>query len=174
MNRIETQTRRRLLRIEADQRARIERDALAGSLHRTAALAQLRGEEVEQVDGRVRIWSRDGLRHLYEGSELDLAEYEAGLFYRACLETVGAMASSDMARIARTVFPGAASWRAWRALSLGQMDGMAQSSREAEALLRVAGEGRAVRSISQGGADYKLNVKALRAILARIAEQFAL
>jgi hypothetical protein len=177
MNRIELQQRRRLLRLESGLRERVEAEALALSLGQTARLASLRGEAVEVEPGRLRIWSRDGLRTLYEGDDLDASEYEAGLFYRTCLETVGKLPTSALSDAATSGgVSGAAvtEWRAWRALNLGVMDALARSEPEATALLRIAGEGRALRSISQGGRDFRVNLRALKAVLGRIADRFGL
>jgi hypothetical protein len=174
MNRIELQQRRRLLRLEAGMRERVEREALASSLGQTAKLAALRGEAVEQADGRLRIWSRDGLRSLYEADDLDASEYEAGLFFRSCFERVGALAASAAEPRVDASHGGLAEWRAWRAKMLGDMQALARSTRQATTLHRVAGEGRALRSLCKGGVDYGLNLKALRQVLGAIADRVGL
>jgi hypothetical protein len=173
MNRIEQQQRNRLLRVEQGLKARVERDALKASLAQTAQLAERRGEDVEQADGRLRVWSRDGLRALYDHGALDAAEYEAGLFFRVCYEAVDSWPTSDFDRIGSHRPPkDIAPWRAWRAKQLADMGGLARTSREATSLWRVAGEGRALRSLSRGGQDYSLNCRALSRVLGAIADKF--
>jgi hypothetical protein len=174
MNRIEQQRRARLIRIEHGLQERREREALKASLEQTAALARRRGEDVGQDGPRLRIWSRDGLRTLYEGDAIDPAEYEAGLLYRCCLEAVDRWRVSDLAQLPGCHPLGGGDLQALRALQLAAIEGLSRTGREATTLLRIAGEGRAMRSISRGGADYALNCKALRRVLGAVADRFGL
>ena len=175
MNRIEHRRRARLLRLEASQREHREGLSLAASLGQTVALAERRGEVVVQAKGRVRIWSRDGLRSLYESGALDGEQYEAGLSYRKCLEAVQSLPGGLLGDAVDNGAPvDHGHLQALRACRLTIMEGLARTVREATTLRVVAGEGRAIRGLSGGGADYALNVKALGVILERIAERFGL
>jgi hypothetical protein len=173
-NLLERKERARLLRQEQFTKARTEDAALRERLDETVCLAVLRGEQVESGHGKTRIRSRDGLRSLLDGGQLDHSEYDAGLYFRLCFETLNAGPRSNLNRDIRGGNGHFAETRAFRAMRLSEMEGMADRRREWPMLRYVAGEGRAARALSKGGADYNLNVKALKVVLGEIADRYKL
>ena len=87
-----------LARLTAERAAaRAEARAHEGRMQETASLARGRGEAVEEVQGRLRVTSRDGLQSLFEQGGLERPEYEAGMMYRRCYETLSAGPRSNLA-----------------------------------------------------------------------------
>lgn len=159
--------------------ARAEARALEDAMAQTATLARQRGEMVEQTQGRLRITSRDGLQSLFERGGLERPEYEAGLMYRRCYETLHAGPRSNLARdfssgvrgFAEGPAEGFAELRAFRAEKLRQWEGLAQTGRQVWILRLVAGQGRSINSVAPGGSARAANTKALMAVLGEIARE---
>jgi len=103
------------------------------------------------------IGSRDGLLSLYESGSVEKPEYEAGLMYRRCFET---LSHSDT---------GFAELRTMRAEQLARWEALAGTGRQLWVLRLVAGQGRAVNSLGAGGAARLANTKALVEVLRAIA-----
>lgn len=167
-----------LARLTAERAAaRAEARAHEGRMQETASLARGRGEAVEQVQGRLRVTSRDGLQSLFEQGGLERPEYEAGMMYRRCFETLSAGPRSNLARdfasgvrgFSEVQADGFAEMRAWRAEKLRQWEALAGTGRQAWVLRLVAGQGRTINSIAPGGSARAANTKALTAVLGQIA-----
>lgn len=169
-----------LARLAAERaRARAEEKALAQGLEQTVALARQRGEKVERAGGRLRITSRDGLQTLFEQGGLERPEYEAGMMYRRCYETLDAGPRSNLARdfgapargFAEAGAEGFAELRAFRAEKLRRWEGLAGTGRAVWVLRLVAGQGRTINSIASGGSARLANTKALMEALREIARE---
>jgi hypothetical protein len=169
-----------LARLTAERAAaRAEARAHDARMDETVSLAHGRGEVVEQAQGRLRITSRDGLQSLYEQGGLERPEYEAGMIYRRCYETLHAGPRSNLAQdfsgVARgfseASADGFAELRAFRAEKLRLWEGLAKSGRQAWILRLVAGQGRSINSIAPGGSARAANTKALMAVLGEIAKE---
>jgi hypothetical protein len=174
IDRLALKERDRLRRIEAWERHKAEEAEVQSGIDETVGLAISRGEQVESAKGKVRIRSRDGLRFLFDGGQLDQSEFEAGLFYRLCYETLESSPRSNLNRDIRGANGAFAETRAFRAMRLSEMETIAKPGRQATTLRLIAGQGRAVRAISSGGADFHLNVKALKVVLGEIADRYKL
>lgn len=148
-------------------------------MQETASLARGRGEAVDQVQGRLRITSRDGLQTLFEQGGLGQPEYEAGMMYRRCYETLSAGPRSNLARdfassvrgFSEAQADGFAELRAFRAVKLRQWEALARTGRQVWVLRLVAGQGRTINSIAPGGSARAANTKALLAVLGEIAKE---
>jgi hypothetical protein len=135
--------------------ARAEALSLAARLDETCRLELARGGEVEREGGRVRLTARDGLQTLLERGGLDRPEYEAGLMYRRCFETLSAGPRSNLNRdfasgvrgFAETGADGFAELRAVRAEQLARWEGMAGTGRQLWVLRLVAGQGRTIKTL---------------------------
>ncbi len=169
-----------LARLTAERAAaRAEARALEDGMAQTAELARNRGESVEQAQGRLRITSRDGLQSLFEHGGLERPEYEAGLMYRRCYETLHAGPRSNLARdfsasvrgFAEAPAEGFAELRAFRAEKLRHWEGLAQTGRQVWILRLVAGQGRSINSVAPGGSARAANTKALMVLLGEIARE---
>lgn len=174
LNALERKHQERLRRLEAQAKARVEDRALQERNTETVCLAVLRGEQVESGQGKIRIRSRDGLRFLFDGGQIDSSEYEAGMYFRKCWETLESSPRSNLNRDIRGSNGQFAETRAFRAKRLAEMEAMAKPGRQAQTLRLVAGEGRAMRSLSTGGANFYLYVKALKVVLGEIADRYGL
>jgi hypothetical protein len=168
-----------LARLTAERAvARAEARAHEDRIAQTAALARQRGETVEQAQGRLRITSRDGPQSLYEHGGLERPEYDAGMMYRRCYETLHAGPRSNLARdfsagvrgVAEAPADGFAELRAFRAEKLRQWEGLAKTGRQVWILRLVAGQGRSINSIAPGGSARAANTKALIGVLGEIAK----
>jgi hypothetical protein len=163
----------RLTRQRAEARAHGQR------MDETVRLARQRGETVEQTAGGLRITSRDGLQSLYEHGGLERPEYEAGLMYRRCYETLQAGPRSHLNRdfasgvhgFAEAPAAGFAELRAFRAERLKQWEGLARNGRQVWILRLVAGEGRTINSVASGGSARAANTRALMEVLEAIAKE---
>lgn len=156
--------------------ARAEALALVQRLDETVRLEQGRGGTVERAEGRLRITSRDGLQTLLERGGLERPEYEAGLMYRRCYETLTAGPRSNLNRdfmsgvrgVADASADGFAELRALRAQQLARWEALADAGRQLWVLRLVAGQGRTINSLGSGGsarlANTRAIVEALRAI----------
>lgn len=157
--------------------ARAEALALAQRLDETARLERARGGEVMQEGGRLRIASHDGLQTLHERGGLEGPEYEAGMMYRRCFETLAAGPRSNLNRdfmtgvrgFAEPAADGFAELRALRAEQLARWEAMAGTGRQLWVLRLVAGQGRTVNSLGSGGSARLANTKALVEVLRAIA-----
>jgi hypothetical protein len=123
----------------------------------------------------VRITSHDGLQSLRERGGLEQPEYEAGLMYRHCYETLAGGPRSNLNRDFSGVRgsggppEGFAEQRAMRARRLARWEAMAASERELSVLRAVAGEGRTINSLASGGSARAANVRALTEVLRAVA-----
>jgi hypothetical protein len=169
-----------LARLTAERaRARAEDAALAQGLEQTTALALQRGEVVEQADGKLRVTSRDGLQTLFEQGGLERPEYEAGLMYRRCYETLNAGPRSNLNRdfgaptrgFAEAGAEGFAELRAFRAETLRRWEALTRTGRSLWVLRLVAGQGRTINSIAPGGSARLTNTRALTEALEEIARE---
>jgi hypothetical protein len=157
--------------------ARAEALALAERLDETARLERARGGEVERADGRLRITSRDGLRTLLDRGGLESPEYEAGLMYRRCYETLTAGPRSNLNRdfmsgvrgMAESPAAGFAELRALRAQQLTRWEDLARTGRQLWVLRLVAGQGRTINSLGAGGSARLANTQALGEVLRAVA-----
>jgi hypothetical protein len=151
---------------ENDQRRREELTALI-----TASGGEIIGEGAKGVRGRLRILSHDGLAY----SDLSPRLKQAGLLFRAAYETavpppkvanyagtVRGSGDTDAARLRRA--RAVARYKACLALT--------RTNTERLALERVAGEGRTIRSLVNGGRSYERTAKALSDVLSRIADRY--
>jgi hypothetical protein len=163
--------------IEAGQ-AREDARALAEGLEQTARLERARGGQVEQAQGRMRITSRDGLLTLHERGGLERPEYEAGMLYRRCYETLTAGPRSNLNRdflggvrggFAEGAADGFAEIRAFRAQKLAAWEGLAATGRQLWVLRLVAGQGRTINSLAPGGSARLNNTRALTEVLRAVA-----
>jgi hypothetical protein len=179
LNRTKRKTRPALrLRVIAEAgEARAEALALAQRLDETARLERARGGEVVVQEGRMRIPSRDGLQTLRERGGLEGPEYEAGLMYRRCFETLAAGPRSNLNRdfmsgvrgVAEPGADGFAELRALRAEQLARWEAMAGTGRQLWVLRLVAGQGRTINSLGSGGSARLANTRALAEVLRAIA-----
>jgi len=169
-----------LARLTAERAAaRAEARAHEGRMQETASLARGRGEAVEEVQGRLRVTSRDGLQSLFEQGGLERPEYEAGMMYRRCYETLSAGPRSNLAGdlasgvrgFSEARADGFAELRAFRAEKLRHWEALASNGRQAWVLRLVAGQGRTINSIAPGGSARAANTKALMAVLGEIARE---
>jgi hypothetical protein len=159
--------------------AREEERALTERLEETARLERARGGVVEQAQGRMRITSRDGLATLLERGGLERPEYEAGLMYRRCYETLTAGPRSNLNRdfsgvrggFSEGAASGFAEIRAMRAEKLALWEGLATCDRQLWVLRLVAGQGRTINSIAPGGSARLMNTRALTEVLRAVAEE---
>ena len=157
--------------------ARAEALALAQRLDETARLERARGGQVERAEGRMRLTSRDGLRTLLDGGALESPEYEAGLIYRRCYETLTAGPRSNLNRdfmsgvrgVSETTADGFAELRALRAEQLARWEAISGAGRGLWVLRLVAGQGRTINSLGGGGSARLANTKALGEALRVIA-----
>jgi hypothetical protein len=158
--------------------AREEARALEQRLAETARLARARGEDVADEQGRLRVTSRDGLLTLHDRGGLERPEYEAGLLYRRCYETLTAGPRSNLNRDflggARTGFSegaadGFAEIRAFRAQKLAAWEALATTGRQLWVLRLVAGQGRTINSLAPGGSARLANTRALVEVLRAVA-----
>ncbi|HEY4029969.1 MAG TPA: hypothetical protein VGM25_06470 [Caulobacteraceae bacterium] len=157
--------------------ARAEALALTRRLDETARLELARGGTVEREGGRLRLTSRDGLQTLYERGGLEQPDYEAGLMYRRCFETLAAGPRSNLNRdfasgvrgFGETGADGFAELRALRAEQLARWEALAGTGRQLWVLRLVAGQGRTVNSLGSGGSARLANTKALVEVLRAIA-----
>ena len=156
--------------------ARAEALALAERLDETVRLERSRGGEVEQANGKLRLTSRDGLRTLLDRGGLEGPEYEAGMMYRRCYETLSAGPRSNLARDFMTGVRGGgggadafAEIRAQRAQRLAEWEALASTGRQLWALRLVAGQGRTINSLATGGSARLANTRALIEVLRAIA-----
>jgi hypothetical protein len=157
--------------------ARAEALALAQRLDETASLERARGGQVEREGGRLRIPTRDGLRTLLDSGALESPEYEAGLIYRRCFETLSAGPRSNLNRdfmtgvrgVSEAGADGFAELRALRAEQLGRWEAMAGTGRQLWVLRLVAGQGRTINSLGAGGSARLANTRALAEVLRAIA-----
>ncbi len=158
---------------------RAEARAHEARIGETATLARARGETVEQAQGRLRITSRDGLQTLYEQGGLERPEYEAGMMYRRCFETLHSGPRSNLAGdfgsgvrgFSEASADGFAELRAFRAEKLRLWEGLAKTGRQAWILRLVAGQGRTINSVAPGGSARAANTQALLAVLGEIAKE---
>lgn len=169
-----------LARLTAERAAaRAEARAHEDRMQETVTLARGRGEWVEQAHGRLRVTSRDGLQTLFDQGGLERPEYEAGMLYRRCYEALSAGPRSNLARdfasgvrgFSEAHTDGFAELRAFRAEKLRQWEALARTGRQVWALRLVAGQGRTINSIAQGGSARAANTKALMAVLGEIAKE---
>lgn len=160
--------------------ARAEALALAQRLDETARLELARGGEMQREGGRLRLTSRDGLQTLLERGGLEQPDYEAGLTYRRCYETLSAgprsnlnrdFASGVRAGFSETGAEGFAELRALRAEQLARWEALAGTGRQLWVLRLVAGQGRTVNSLGSGGSARLANTKALIEVLGAIARE---
>jgi hypothetical protein len=157
--------------------ARAEAHALAQRLDETARLELARGGKVERTGGRLRLTSRDGLQTLHERGGLDRPEYEAGLIYRRCFETLSAGPRSTLNRdfstgvrgFSEAGADGFAELRALRAEQLARWESLAGTGRQLWVLRLVAGQGRTISSLGSGGSARLANTRALVEALRAIA-----
>jgi hypothetical protein len=157
--------------------AEAEALALAERLDETARLERARGGEVVREDGRLRIPSRDGLQTLHERGGLEEPEYQAGLLYRRCFETLSAGPRSNLNRdfmtgvrgFAEPGVEGFAELRALRAEQLHRWEALAGTGRQLWVLRLVAGQGRTINSLGAGGSARLANTRALAEVLRAIA-----
>ncbi len=173
LNVLERRTRDRLIRLEAFQKAKEEAEAVATGIDESVRLAADRGEQIETAKGRITIKSRDGLRLLFDAYKITEEEYRAGQHYRQCFETLQSSPRSNLNREQQGGTGQFQEVRAFRAMRLSEMEGMAKG-RQLTALRLCAGEGRPLRHFSKGGADHALNLKALRVVLVLIADRYKL
>jgi hypothetical protein len=168
------------LRVIAESReGRAEALALAQRLDETASLELARGGEVERTGGRLRITSRDGLQTLYERGGLGRPEYEAGLIYRRCFETLSSGPRSTLNRdfgasargFSETGADGFAELRTLRAEQLARWESLAGTGRRLWVLRLVAGQGRTISSLGSGGSARLANTRALVEVLQAIARE---
>jgi hypothetical protein len=161
-----------LREITGAAQARDEARALADRLAETARLERARGGQVEQANGRMRITSRDGLLTLHERGGLERPEYEAGMLYRRCYETLTAGPRSNLNRdfmngarggFAEGAADGFAEIRAFRAQKL------AATGRQLWVLRLVAGQGRTINSLAPGGSARLTNTRVLTEVLRAVA-----
>lgn len=164
---------------EADEIANQVRVELEASVEDVALSAKRRGERVSQHndDGARRIKTRDGLASLQEGGAITEQEAKDGMAYRLLFEQAGKGAGlgsqlEDRPKSVRSSSHGAVAHgllRAYVGVRLTGIEtavGHADASGRALAALRaVAGEGRTVRSLGQGGDVKKKNLAALRLAL---------
>lgn len=159
--------------------ARAEALALSERLDETARLERARGGEVERADGRLRIVSRDGLQTLHERGGLEPPEYEAGLMYRRCFESLAAGPRSNLNRdfmsgvrgFSEGAADGFAELKALRAEQLARWEGLAGTGRQLWVLRLVAGQGRTINSLAAGGSARLANTRALAEVLTAIARE---
>jgi hypothetical protein len=166
------------LRVIAESgEARAEALALAQRLEETARLERGRGGEVVRDGERMRIPTRDGLQTLRDGGALEGPDYEAGLMYRRCFETLSAGPRSNLNRdfmsgvrgVAEAGANGFAELRALRAEQLSRWEGLAGTGRQLWVLRLVAGQGRTINSLGAGGSARLANTRALTEVLRAIA-----
>jgi hypothetical protein len=158
---------------------RAQARAHAEGLAQTAALARERGEAVVQANGRLCVTSRDGLQTLFEQGGLERPEYEAGMMYRRCFETLCAGPKSNLNRdfgapmrgFSEAGAEGFAELRAFRAEKLRQWETLARTGRAVWVLRLVAGQGRTINSSAPGGSARLANTKALMEALGAIARE---
>ena len=164
--------------IIAAGQAREDARALAERLEETARLAKARGEEVDHDQGRMRITSRDGLETLRERGGLERPEYEAGMMYRRCYETLTAGPRSNLNRdfiggvrggFSEGAADGFAEIRAFRAQKLAAWEALATTGRQLWVLRLVAGQGRTINSLAPGGSARLANTRALTEVLRAVA-----
>jgi hypothetical protein len=164
--------------IIAAGQAREDARALAERLEETARLATARGEAVDRAQGQMRITSRDGLETLHERGGLERPEYEAGMMYRRCYETLTAGPRSNLNRDflggVRSGFSeggadGFAEIRAFRAQKLSAWEALAATGRQLWVLRLVAGQGRTINSLAPGGSARLANTRALMEVLRAVA-----
>jgi hypothetical protein len=156
----------------------VEAQALADRLEETARLERARGGAVEQAGGRLRLTSRDGLQSLHEQGGLERCDYEAGLMYRRCYETLSAGPRSNLNRdfsgvrgFAEAPADGFAELRALRARQLQAWEALAETGRQVWVLRLVAGQGRTINSIASGGSARSINTRALIEVLQAVARE---
>jgi hypothetical protein len=181
VNRVKRKTKPGLrLRVIAEAgEARAEALALSQRLDETVRLEQARGGEVERDGGRLRLLSRDGLQTLRERGGLEGPEYEAGLMYRRCFETLSAGPRSNLNRdflsgvrgVAESGADGFAELRALRAEQLARWEALAGTGRQLWVLRLVAGQGRTINSLGSGGSARLANTRALVEVLAAVAQE---
>ncbi len=167
----------RLRPIGLESTERAEAQAVAEGLEQTARMERARGETVEAADGRLRITSRDGLQSLREHGGLEQPEYEAGMMYRRCYETLAGGPRSNLNRdflsgvrgFAEAAADGFAELRAMRARRLARWEALARSDRQLSVLRLVAGEGRTINSLASGGSARAANARALTEVLRAVA-----
>jgi hypothetical protein len=119
----------------------------------------------------------DGLQTLLERGGLEPPEYEAGLMYRRCYETLSAGPRSNLNRdfasgvrgFAEAGADGFAELRALRAEQLARWEALAGTGRQLWVLRLVAGQGRTINSLGAGGSARLANTKALTEVLRAIA-----
>lgn len=163
---------------EAGQ-ARAEGLALIQRMDETARLEQARGGEVVRDGPRMRIPTRDGLQTLRDGGALEGPEYEAGLMYRRCFETLSAGPRSNLNRdfmsgvrgVAEAGADSFAELRALRAEQLARWEALAGTGRQLWVLRLVAGQGRTINSLGSGGSARLANTRALAEVLRAIATE---
>lgn len=159
--------------------ARAEDLALTQRLDETARLEQARGGAVERTEGRLRLTSRDGLRSLLDSGGLENPDYEAGLIYRRCYETLTAGPRSNLNRdfmsgvrgVAEASADSFAELRALRAQQLARWEALAGAGRRLWVLRLVAGQGRTINSLGGGGSARQANTRALVEALSAIARE---
>jgi hypothetical protein len=158
--------------------ARAEALALTKRLDETERLERARGGEVEREGARLRITSRDGLQTLMERGGLEGPEYEAGMIYRRCYETLSAGPRSNLNRdfmsgvrggMSEPPAEGFAELRALRAEQLARWEALAGTGRQLWVLRLVAGQGRTINSLATGGSARLSNTRALTEVLRAIA-----
>jgi hypothetical protein len=157
--------------------SREEARALAQRLEETARLERARGEQVEQAQGKLRITSRDGLLTLLERGGLERPDYEAGMMYRRCYETMSAGPRSNLNRdfsgvrggFCEGAADGFAEVRAFRAQRLVAWEALATTGRQLWVLRLVAGQGRTINSLAPGGSARLANTRALLEVLRAVA-----
>lgn len=159
--------------------ARAEALEVAEGLKETVRLAVANSETVAVQDGQLRITSRDGLRTLFEGGGLEGPEYEAGLQYRRCYETMAAGPRSNLSRdfasgvrgFGEAPAEGFAELRMFRAEKLARWEALAETGRQLWVLRLVAGQGRTINSLASGGSARLANTRALAEVLKVIAQE---
>jgi len=126
----------------------------------------------------MRLTSRDGLQTLLERGGMEPPEYEAGMMYRRCYETLSAGPRSNLARDLMTGVRGGfaeggsdsfAEIRAFRAQRLAEWEALAATGRQLWVLRLVAGQGRTINSLATGGSARLANTRALGEVLRAIA-----
>ncbi len=152
---------------------------LSSAVVEAAEQAIRRGEKVETYNdaGAKRVKGRDGLRSLVESGALTETDERVGLAYRLLFEQAGKGAGlgsqlEDRPRSVRDSSHGAVAAGLFRAYAGVRLTGVETAVASADrtgrslALLRaVAGEGRTLRSLAEGGNAKRANLKALQLAL---------
>lgn len=170
-----TRERNRLLKEEAQKRAREEAVALMERTEETVALAEARGEEVHRgARGQVSVTSRDPLLSLLRGGRLTHDQFDAGAkvkeMYERRFASLGSQmdglgaASSPTYDNTKTVLEGIQRAKALQKIGQIEREVAIQCAQEPVALqmLRwVCEQGHSIRSASGGGRTHERYVRAL-------------